>query len=347
MNGDQAQVPLLQVTNLVKEFPIKSGLFRRTIGQVHAVNDVSFNVGQHETVGVVGESGCGKTTLGRTLMRLIDATAGRVQFEGTDITNMTRRQMKPMRRNMQMVFQDPYSSLNPRMPIREIVGEPLRIHGVSKAETRERVGEMLRAVGLLPEHGSSYPHEFSGGQRQRIGIARALILRPRLLVLDEPVSALDVSIQAQVLNMLEDLQERFDLSMLFIAHDLSVVRHISDRVVVMYLGRVVEIAACEALYTEAAHPYTHSLLSAVPIPDPRSERARERIVLQGDVPSPASPPSGCHFHPRCPIAQDRCRVEAPQLAPIGSTGHMVSCHFPMQAGEQLLDRVRRAAHAAS
>lgn len=346
MNGDETMAPLLQVHNLVKQFPIKAGLFRRTIGQVHAVNDVSFDVMPHETVGVVGESGCGKTTLGRSLLRLIEPTSGQVVFDGTDITSISRRQLKPLRRNMQMVFQDPYSSLNPRMPVREIVGEPLRIHGVSRSETRERVGEMLSAVGLLPEHGSSYPHEFSGGQRQRIGIARALILRPRMLVLDEPVSALDVSIQAQVLNMLEELQEHFRLSMLFIAHDLSVVRHISDRVVVMYLGRVVEIASCEDLYGGAAHPYTHSLLSAVPIPDPRAERARERIVLQGDVPSPASPPPGCHFHPRCPIASEICREEAPQLQPVGDGRHMVSCHFPLAVGEQLLDRVRQGAHAA-
>ncbi len=336
--------PILRLDHLVKQFPIKAGVLRRTVGQVHAVSDVSLDLFGEETLGVVGESGCGKTTLGRTLLRLIEPTSGTITFQGRDITHIGKAEMRAVRRDLQIVFQDPYASLNPRMSVREIVGEPLRIQGVDKGETRERVAEMLQAVGLLPEHGNRYPHEFSGGQRQRIGIARAITVHPKVLILDEPVSALDVSIQAQVLNLLEDLQERFELSMIFIAHDLSVVRHISDRVAVMYLGRVVELASRDTLYDAPAHPYTHSLLSAVPVPDPRAERTRQRIVLQGDVPSPASPPPGCHFHTRCPLATERCRTEVPLLVPIdGDTLHQVACHYPLHAGETLLERVSQVA----
>ncbi|MCU0260449.1 MAG: dipeptide ABC transporter ATP-binding protein [Ilumatobacteraceae bacterium] len=329
---------LLRVDNLVKEYPIRAGVFRRQIGTVQAVSDVSFELGHQETLGVVGESGCGKTTLGRSLLRLIEPTSGTVMYEDQDVTAASKKEMRSLRRNMQMVFQDPYASLNPRLPIRDIVAEPMRIHGVSKKEAGERVGDLLRRVGLLPEHGNRYPHEFSGGQRQRIGIARSLALRPKVIVLDEPVSALDVSIQAQVLNLLDDIQHEFQLSFIFIAHDLAVVRHASDRIAVMYLGRVAELADRDALYEQPAHPYTHSLLSAVPIADPRRERARKRILLQGDVPSPANPPSGCRFHTRCPLAQDRCVAETPELRDVGS-GHQVACHFPIAPGETLLDRV--------
>jgi oligopeptide/dipeptide ABC transporter ATP-binding protein len=330
--------PVLEVRGLVKRFPIRAGVFRRVVGQVHAVSGVDLDLFDNETVGIVGESGCGKTTLGRTILRLIEPTEGSIMYRGENVVSASRSRMRELRRDLQIVFQDPYASLNPRMPIRDIVGEPLVIHGVGRAEIKRRVAELLSDVGLLPEHGNRYPHEFSGGQRQRIGIARALALRPKVMVLDEPVSALDVSIQAQVLNLLEDIQDEYDLSMIFIAHDLSVVRHISDRIAVMYLGRVVELADREDLYGEPAHPYTHSLLSAVPIADPREERARERVVLQGDVPSPAQPPPGCHFHPRCPLADERCRVEVPPLVEI-SPGHLVACHYPVPAGETLEQRV--------
>ncbi|RLE32587.1 peptide ABC transporter ATP-binding protein, partial [Candidatus Acetothermia bacterium] len=295
---------LLEVRGLKKYFPVRRGVFRRIVGWVKAVDDVDFFIQEGETLGLVGESGCGKTTTGRTILRLIEPTAGEILFRSqrlgrvVDIAKMKPREMKPLRREMQIIFQDPYSSLNPRMTVGDIVGEPLVVHRVARGKEKERrVAELLQAVGLKPEHMRRYPHEFSGGQRQRIGIARALALDPQLIVCDEPVSALDVSIQAQVLNLLEDLQDEFHLTYLFIAHDLSVVKHISDRVAVMYLGKIVELAETEELFTHPMHPYTEALLSAVPIPDP--DYKKERILLQGDVPSPINPPSGCYFHPRC------------------------------------------------
>jgi oligopeptide/dipeptide ABC transporter ATP-binding protein len=335
----KGQQPILEVRNLVKEFPIKAGIFRRQVGSVQAVSDVSFDLFPHETLGVVGESGCGKSTMGRSLLRLVEPTSGTVQFGEHDVIAAGRTQMRDLRRELQMVFQDPYASLNPRLPIRDIIGEPMRIHGIPKREARERVGDLLTRVGLLPEHGNRYPHEFSGGQRQRIGIARSLALRPKVIVLDEPVSALDVSIQAQVLNLLDEVQDEYNLSFIFIAHDLSVVRHTSDRVAVMYLGRLVEVAEKDSLYDNPSHPYTASLLSAVPVADPRRERSRQRIILQGDVPSPANPPTGCRFHPRCPVAQAKCAAETPVLTDI-RPGHQVACHFPLQIGETLLERLR-------
>jgi oligopeptide/dipeptide ABC transporter ATP-binding protein len=323
---------LLEVRNLKKHFPIRSGILKRTTGHVLAVDDVSFSVEKGETLGVVGESGCGKSTTGRSLLRLIEPTAGSVVFDGVDVLAATRRDMQRLRRDMQIIFQDPYASLNPRMRVRDIVGESLDIHRIgTPGERRRRVAELLEVVGLSAEHAQRYPHEFSGGQRQRIGIARALALKPKLIVCDEPVSALDVSIRAQVINLLEDLQDEFDLTYVFIAHDLSVVKHASDRVAVMYLGKIVEISGSDVLYEQPQHPYTEALLSAVPIPDPRKERARRRIILDGDVPSPASPPRGCVFHPRCQRAQEVCTTAVPALVGTGGDAgadHAVACYFP-------------------
>ncbi|MBW3657290.1 MAG: dipeptide ABC transporter ATP-binding protein [Actinobacteria bacterium] len=331
--------PVLEVTDLVKHYPIRAGILRKQVGSVHAVDGVSFTLGHTETLGIVGESGCGKTTLGRTLLRLVEPTSGEVRFKGEDVVAAGNRRMRELRQDMQMVFQDPFASLNPRMPIQDIISEPLQIHGTDKKEARQRAGALLAAVGLSPEHGNRYPHEFSGGQRQRIGIARSLAVNPDLVVLDEPVSALDVSVQAQVLNLLEDLQEEFELSYLFIAHDLSVVRHISDRVAVMYLGQIVELADRDELYEAPAHPYTHSLLSAVPVADPDLEHSRERIILEGDLPSPSDPPSGCRFHTRCPIAQDNCVTDVPPLLEV-RPGHWASCHYALGPDETLVQRVK-------
>ena len=321
---------ILEVRNLTKHFPIKRGLLKRTVGMVKAVDDVSFDIKTGETLGLVGESGCGKTTTSRCLLRAIEPTSGEIMFrtaEGNEVNVATlpNREMRPLRREMQMIFQDPFSSLNSRMSLLDIVGEPLLVHGMSnRQERQDRVAELLRLVGLRPEYMQRYPHAFSGGERQRIGIARALALHPRLVVADEPVSALDVSVQAQVINLLMDLQSEFELTYLFVAHDLSVVKQISDRVVVMYVGKIVEMASTEELFANPKHPYTEALLAAVPVPDPRARR-QDRKLLQGEVANPANPPSGCYFHPRCPYVQDVCRTETPSLQQV-SPGHYASCH---------------------
>ena len=326
-NGLRDNDVLLEVNNLKMYFPVTSGmLFQRTVAHVKAVDDVSFSVRRGETLGLVGESGCGKTTTGRCILQLYKPTEGQVIFEGEDLTKLGTKQMRIMRREMQVIFQDPYSSLNPRMTAGNIIGEPLIVHGLvhGKAEYRERVADLLQNVGLNPYMADRFPHEFSGGQRQRIGVARALSVSPKFIVADEPVSALDVSIQAQIINLLEELQEQFNLTYLFIAHDLSVVRHISDRVGVMYLGHMVEIAERNEVYRNPVHPYTKALLSAVPIPDPILDAQRERVLLTGEVPSPLNPPSGCVFHPRCPIADDTCSQFTPELREV-STDHWASC----------------------
>ncbi|SEL86505.1 ABC transporter ATP-binding protein [Streptacidiphilus jiangxiensis] len=319
---------LLQVDALVKHFPIRQGLLQRQIGAVRAVDGVAFTVRAGETLGVVGESGCGKTTTGRLLVRLLEPTAGSIRFEGRDITHLSTGAMRPLRRDIQMIFQDPYSSLNPRHTVGTIVGAPFRLQGVKTEHgVKKAVQELLELCGLSPEHYNRYPHEFSGGQRQRIGIARALALRPKLIVADEPVSALDVSIQAQVVNLLDDLQGELGLTYVIIAHDLSVVRHVSDRVAVMYLGKVVELGGRDSLYHAPLHPYTVALMSAVPVPDPKRKQQRERILLTGDVPSPVNPPPACRFHTRCWKAQEICRQVEPPLRELRS-GHLVACHFP-------------------
>ncbi len=329
----EADGVLLRVQHLKKYFPIKRGIvFKREIGRVHAVDDVSIEVRSGETLGLVGESGCGKSTLGRCIIRLQDLTGGSITFEGRDISRLSRRALRPIRGDVQMVFQDPYASLNPRKRVGTILADPLRIHGrYTRKQIRDRARELLELVGLSPEHINRYPHEFSGGQRQRIGVARALALHPKLIIADEPVSALDVSIRAQVINLLDDLQDELGLTYIFIAHDLGVVRHVSDRIAVMYLGKIVEVSPAEELYQRPIHPYTEALLSAVPIPDPVISAQREQIVLEGDVPSPIVPPSGCRFHPRCRYATEICSQTEPPLIDHGD-GHQAACHHPLNGG---------------
>ncbi len=328
--------PLVRVTGIKKHFPITQGIiFQREVGRVHAVDGIDLEVYPGETLGVVGETGCGKSTLGRLMCRLLHPTAGTVEFEGRDITNLKGKALRRFRRQVQMIFQDPYSSLNPRKRVGAIIGDPFEIHDIGEGGQRKlRVQELMEVVGLNPEHYNRFPAEFSGGQRQRIGVARALALRPKLIICDEPVSALDVSIQAQVVNLLEDLQSEFNLTYVFIAHDLSVVRHVSDRVAVMYLGKVVELADAKRLYAEPKHPYTGALLSAIPVADPDLAAKRERVILYGDVPSPVDPPSGCRFHPRCPKAQQRCVEEEPTLER-KVADDLAACHFPIEPGEHL------------
>ena len=349
LSTDSAQ-PLLEVRNLHMRFPIKRGLLRRTVGYVNAVDDVSFNIRPGETLSLVGESGCGKTTTGRCIVRVYSPTAGQILYqleeqESVDLARLDNRELKPFRREIRMIFQDPFSSLNPRLPILQIVGEPLRVNRVaSGSELEDRVATLLKRVGLRPEYIRRYPHAFSGGERQRIGIARALALNPRLIVADEAVSALDVSVQAQILNLLQDLQEEFKLTYLFIAHDLSVVEHISHRVAVMYVGKIVELASTKKLFTNPLHPYTEALLSAVPKPDPRLRDKGLRIRLQGEVADPSNPPTGCYFHPRCPYAQDRCRLEEPAVREL-KTDHWVACHFAEELELRGFEAIGSAANA--
>jgi oligopeptide transport system ATP-binding protein len=331
-NGKSDALDLIEVRDLFKYFPINAGIFSRHVGDVKAVDGIDFTIRRGETLGLVGESGSGKTTAGRVVLRLLAATKGEVIFEGRNVLTLGREEVRKLRKEMQIIFQDPYASLNPRMTVGDIIGEPLAIHGIAKGKAAdERVHELLRLVGLQPYHANRYPHEFSGGQRQRIGIARALAVNPKFIVADEPVSALDVSIQAQVINLLQDLQAQLGLTYLFIAHDLSVVRHISTRVAVMYVGKIVELADRNDLYDNPLHPYTQALLSAIPIPDPSVEARRKRIILTGDIPSPVAPPSGCRFHTRCPIAFDRCKVEVPPFTAY-APGHFAACHWVEEHG---------------
>ena len=332
----------MQAEHLKLHFRVGRGLLSgRGASLVHAVDDVTFELREGETLGLVGESGCGKTTLSRALLRLVDPTDGAIRFRGRDITHASRRKLQPLREDMQMVFQDPFGSLNPRKRVGQIVGMPLRLHGADRADAERRAGELLSRVGLAPEHLNRFPHEFSGGQRQRIGVARALALEPRLIVLDEPVSALDVSVQAQIINLLDDLQEDLGLTYLFVAHDLSLVRHVSDRIAVMYLGKLMEVSPAEELYTKPIHPYTSALLAAVPIPDPAESRRRERIVVSGEPPNPIDPPSGCVFHPRCPRATDLCRRVEPPLTRYPD-GHLAACHHPLSITDEDLAAAERS-----